>query len=217
MKKLSILLAALMGLFFTATAQLIDDGQFNLGVSTSLFSTALADVQTGRSNDGRTNEAFARLRLSVVYLKVAAGKGQYQQSKLERYYKNDFLTLYGEFGFQTSPDWINLPGGLGGWLQTGGVYGWLGNKVSNHLYSAEQVPVNTGYYWGYSFGAGIELDQGEITIGDWEISPAIIIEKVDLNYLDDYTWDSINGGIAKDKLRSWRISLMIRFGSLCGC
>ncbi len=216
MKKYTLIMA-LLGLFIIPTySQMIDDGQFNLGVSTSINASAVADVQTGKTVDGRTNEAFARLRLAFVYLKLAYTEGEYAQTKLERFYDNKFWSAYGEAGLQTSPDYLTF-GGLGLWGQAGAFYGRTGNRLTNYLIDKDQVLVNVGPFWGYTFGAGLEYDGGEIMIGNYEISPAIMIERVRLNYLDDFTWDGIRGGVANDALKSWRISLMIRFGSFCNC
>ncbi len=189
----------------------IDGGQFNLGVSTSINPTAISDVQTGLTVDGRTDEAFARIRFGIVYLKGAYSEGKYSQLKLERFYTNQFWSYYGEIGLQTSPDYLTF-GDLGLWGQAGINYGRMGAKVTNHLIDADQILTNVGPYWGYTFGAGLEYD-GMFAIGKYEISPAVVIERMRQNFFEDFTWDGINGGVANDAVKGWRVSLMIRFGS----
>jgi len=218
MKK-SIFTLLVTTLFLSSNAQcvicgdggFIDGGQLNLGVSTSINPTAISDVQSGLTVDGRTDEAFARIRFGVLYLKGAYSKGNYTQVKRERFYTNTNWSYNGEIGLQTSPDYLTL-GGLGLWGQGGLNVGRLGAKVTNHLIDVDQVLVNAAPYWGYTFGAGLEYD-GLFSIGMYEISPALILERTRQNFTEDFTWDGINGGVANDAIKGWRASLMIRFGS----
>ncbi len=206
MKILTVLLC--LSLPILGSSQ-IDAGQFSLG-ATVFQGTGVTDIQSGKGEvNGRTYEGFARLRLSIVYLKASVGIGEWQQQKLERFYTNKHWLGYLETGLQTGPDFLTV-GDLGFHLQSGIGFGRIGADVRNHL--TDQVQANAGALWEWSYGAAIEWD-GMFTLLGYDMSPTITIERTHKYFFEDFVWDGITGGEKNDYLKGWKLSLSFRIWS----